>query len=467
MIQSRVFSDTSGTKIGGTELPSKGLWFLFSILALTWGSCAPLPVDKIHWDWEKLAELQPPQPKTPDYMVDIWTDTVLSQPGQPAIRGFGGRILFYQNSHDKPVVVDGTLTVYVFEENEAGNFDTKPTCKYVFLPEHLSRYYSRSKLGHSYSVWIPFDEAGSPRCEVMLLARFEDARSGKVIVSKPVRKSLPGPASQEQKFKTENRKTWAWGTKDSQPGLPSTTERGPEASARPQVESTTIDLPPAVAAKVLGLTSPQLPYPKTSEARTDSSRPISTQGENSAVMPEDPSQNTSSSTGPSAYGNFGFENYRPWPGEIDEISTAQSTGQPSREVQCGGGEIASGKQGRPTRPEFTRSWPPLGADRNLHSPARADPRQSAPAGLRAEFADPPQETLQTGQKVGNRRPLQLPVQRGPIVVPSFSPGRTQPHPVVWPGRHPAEPEWFLPYPEPTDPEAAGLSTLSGSENPNW
>jgi hypothetical protein len=201
MLQLQASSEISETAIGERAVPGRGLGVVLCVLALSLESCAPLATEKITWDWAKLTELQPPKPKTPDYMVDIWTDTVLTQPGQPAIRGLGGRILFYQNSHEKPVAVDGTLTVYVFEEQEEGNFDTKPACKYVFLPEHLSRYYSRSALGHSYSIWIPLDEAGSPRREVMLLARFEDARSGKVIVSKPVRKSLPGPASEKEKQK--------------------------------------------------------------------------------------------------------------------------------------------------------------------------------------------------------------------------------------------------------------------------
>ena len=41
----------------------------------------------------------------PDKVVAVWTDTVASTAGQPPIRGFGGRLMFYQGSTDLPIKV--------------------------------------------------------------------------------------------------------------------------------------------------------------------------------------------------------------------------------------------------------------------------------------------------------------------------------------------------------------------------
>mgnify|MGYP000036803277 FL=1 len=465
MFQLRASSEISEIGIGETTLPGRGLRFVLCLFTLSLGSCAPLTTGKITWDWGKLTELQPPKPKTPDYMVDIWTDTVLTQPGQPAIRGLGGRILFYQNTHEKPVVVDGTLTVYVFEEKEEGNFDTKPACKYVFLPEHLSRYYSRSALGHSYSIWIPFDEAGSPRREVMLLARFEDARSGKVIVSKPVRKSLPGPASEKEKQKETTAQAWYRGGDLSRPDSNASPSGEIKPSSRPQVESTTIDLPPAMAAKILGVSQSELPQQPPPPPGTQAPEPGGPSTRMTPLVPEDNSQNIGPSASQSLEPGLYFQSST-LRKEEGNISGAKSAG-PVSPLNFGGAQSHPSPGGRFGLREPTRFPGSLGGEEDLQPPGSAALREfAAPGPPGGESADPYPETIQTGQRPGNRRPPQFPAQRGPVVVPSFSPGRTQPHPVVWPSRPPGGPQWFLPHLEPTDPEAAGLAIPPGSECPN-
>ena len=45
-----------------------------------------------------------------------WSDTILTQTGHPPIRGFGGRLMFYEGKSEEPIKVDGTLVVYAFDE---------------------------------------------------------------------------------------------------------------------------------------------------------------------------------------------------------------------------------------------------------------------------------------------------------------------------------------------------------------
>ncbi len=108
--------------------------------------------------------------ETPTRIVAIWTVAVAHSPGGPPMRGFGGRLMFYGNQLDEPLRVQGTLIVYAYEEsNPADAQQTAADRKYVFTPEQLAQCYSKSSLGHSYSVWIPWDKVGGPAQEVSLL----------------------------------------------------------------------------------------------------------------------------------------------------------------------------------------------------------------------------------------------------------------------------------------------------------
>ena len=115
-------------------------------------------------------------PVIPNRMVTPWTDTVLQQPGQPGIRGLGGRIMFFATDEKKSVPTDGTLTIFAYN-NTSGEgeiaISASPLKKFVFLPDQLPKHYSKSALGHSYSFWLPWGVTNGPPRELSLIARFE------------------------------------------------------------------------------------------------------------------------------------------------------------------------------------------------------------------------------------------------------------------------------------------------------
>ncbi|MEX2307833.1 MAG: hypothetical protein WD738_09595 [Pirellulales bacterium] len=132
-----------------------------------------------------------PEEGTPVRLVGTWTDTVFNQPGQKPQRGFGGRLLFYEKNNDKPILVDGQLVVYAFDESGRDPTDNKPTRRYVFPPDQMPSHMSMCEMGTSYSFWLPWDEAGGPRTEVSLICRFEPM-GGAVITSEQTKHLLPG-----------------------------------------------------------------------------------------------------------------------------------------------------------------------------------------------------------------------------------------------------------------------------------
>ncbi|WP_373650945.1 hypothetical protein [Schlesneria sp. DSM 10557] len=125
----------------------------------------------------------------PTRITTLWSNTILNQLGKKGVRGFGGRIMFHGRDNEKPVRVEGTLTVYAFDETVRPS--TVPERKFVFTPEQFEKHYSRSKLGHSYSVWLPWDEVGGEPRRITLLARFEPV-DGPMVMSENSLQILPG-----------------------------------------------------------------------------------------------------------------------------------------------------------------------------------------------------------------------------------------------------------------------------------
>jgi len=170
------------------------LFLLTSLLATASSGCTRFE----RWDspdWLGFTD----KPKVPSRMVAMWSDTILQQPRKPGVRGIGGRVMFYVSAQSEPVKVDGTLTVYAYDDSNDGPHNGPPDRKFVFLADQLPTHYSDSQIGHSYSFWLPWDEVGGEQRKLNLIARFED-ESGKTVTSELSQQVLPGklPAQEEQ-----------------------------------------------------------------------------------------------------------------------------------------------------------------------------------------------------------------------------------------------------------------------------
>jgi hypothetical protein len=133
-----------------------------------------------------------PDPETPARFATTWTEATLTRAGQPPQRGFGGRLLFYQKEAAEPVRVEGQLVIYAFDETNGDPLTAEPTRRYVFPADQLALYESESTLGPSYSVWVPWDNAGGSETKVSLIARFEPKEGG-VVVGEQTHHYLAGP----------------------------------------------------------------------------------------------------------------------------------------------------------------------------------------------------------------------------------------------------------------------------------
>lgn len=129
----------------------------------------------------------------PRTLAVVWTPAVLQAPGATPTRGLGGLVTFYGNDRNTPMKVEGQLTVYAYRDSPGKSEKTAPDVKYVFPAEQLATHYGKSALGHSYSIWLPWDRAGGPRQDITLTACFEPAE-GELVMGTPTRVVLEGPS---------------------------------------------------------------------------------------------------------------------------------------------------------------------------------------------------------------------------------------------------------------------------------
>jgi hypothetical protein len=153
----------------------------------TFTGCASWDLSKsLHWPFGN-----DEKPAKPEKVLAMWTDTVLYHSNDAPIRGFGGRLMFYEAKNEKPVKVDGKLTVYAFVEDSRQPDNARPDRKYVFTADQLPAHYSKSTIGHSYSVWLPWDEVGGPQQAISLFILFEP-KEGAPVKGQITRQMLPG-----------------------------------------------------------------------------------------------------------------------------------------------------------------------------------------------------------------------------------------------------------------------------------
>ena len=161
-------------------------------LAAFGNGCSSLDMSKgIPWGEGKDGKFDVPM-----QVAAFWTDAVQSQTDKPGSRGFGGRLYFYSKDPNKPVKVKGSLVVYAFDETNRDPKNVVPDKKFVFLPDQFEKKYSKSDVGPSYSIWLPWDEVGGQQKQISLIARFTDNK-GVMIASDPSKVVLPGSAPEK------------------------------------------------------------------------------------------------------------------------------------------------------------------------------------------------------------------------------------------------------------------------------
>ena len=169
-------------------------WMIVAIAAVHLCGCQSLSLNGAK-NWFGLApKVKETEFGTPVKVSTMWTPAVLNRVGQAPTRGFGGRLYFY-DANNKPIPVEGQLVVYAYNDGQRAASHQTPDAKYAFTPEQFTTHYSATDLGASYSIWIPWDQVGSPQMEISLVPIFT-ASSGQLVIGQSSRCLLAGPTGQ-------------------------------------------------------------------------------------------------------------------------------------------------------------------------------------------------------------------------------------------------------------------------------
>ena len=119
----------------------------------------------------------------------------------------------------------------------------------MFPREQFARHESQSKLGPSYSVWIPWDEVGGAQKHISLIARFEP-HEGPLVVGEHIRHLLPGinsiaeqPASTTPVVQLARHSRSAEEKLEVAHAFSDTKDLSQPADAKPRQQVTSISLP--------------------------------------------------------------------------------------------------------------------------------------------------------------------------------------------------------------------------------
>ena len=201
---------------------------------------------------------------TPERMAVLWSSTAMSGRDGKAIRGFGGRIYFYDKKN-KPIRVDGELTVYAFDDSE-NNKQTNPDRTYKFGQDTLQRHFSTTQIGPSYSIWIPWDPAGGESKAIALLPMFKTEK-GQIVRGEHTLTNLAGKSQPQSTAKlpfrvVESSPTVVTKPRANESAAPTNYPEqqasyvGESATALPtppRMQSTTIDVPRSMAMRLNAL----------------------------------------------------------------------------------------------------------------------------------------------------------------------------------------------------------------------
>jgi hypothetical protein len=229
-------------------------WTLLIAIAFCTG-CSSLDKDwKKKLPWSPESRIKTSKFETPSHLIAIWSPDVLAQPGKPPARGFGGRIYFY-NEKNQAVPVEGQLVVYGYDDLQNSHHPGQPQRKFAFTPDQFTKHFSNSELGASYSIWIPWDEAGGEQRHISLVPIFT-ATSGQVVMGQQAINVLPGRSGSQEEVQASAPQVSSQLRFPMHAGIQGNPAGGIQAAAferdtveaqpRPRLRTSTIHLTPAL-----------------------------------------------------------------------------------------------------------------------------------------------------------------------------------------------------------------------------
>lgn len=112
-------------------------------------------------------------------------------------KGFGGHIYFITHSRGLPSEVKGSVRIYVFDDLGTPEEQAKPIHQFDFPAESWKGHLAMSKLGPSYSIFIPYTRPGGRAANCALRIRYTPEK-GAPVFSQMVSLAMSGTGAKAQ-----------------------------------------------------------------------------------------------------------------------------------------------------------------------------------------------------------------------------------------------------------------------------
>lgn len=165
----------------------KPLFTAIAILLLSTTGCASLGSF-----WEKppaypLATKERPATQ----IIAMWRPSNGTHDGRPT-RGFAGNVMFFTSKDTMPALVNGTVRVYVFDDQGTPEEQAKPIRQYDFPGPVWNTYAELSKIGPAYNLFIPYPRPGNHEATCTLSMRLIPDDGGPALFSEEAHITLDG-----------------------------------------------------------------------------------------------------------------------------------------------------------------------------------------------------------------------------------------------------------------------------------
>jgi hypothetical protein len=153
-------------------------------------------------------------------IVCLWEPAEGRDPDGLPCRGFAGQIIFLSSRNALPVKVDGDIRIYLFDDVGTAEEQSKPFHQFDFDSGAWQGQLSKSAVGPSYSVFVPYVRRGQFNAKCTLRVRLHP-KSGPLVFSDASTLSLraetsnsemaviSGPAATEEEMHSLLQQTFA------------------------------------------------------------------------------------------------------------------------------------------------------------------------------------------------------------------------------------------------------------------
>ncbi len=143
----------------------------------------------------KLWNSKPPRATAANPVTEIvclWEPTEGQNANGIPSRGFNGQILFFVRGNDSPVLVDGDVTIYEFDDYGPRESWGTPISE-IRVPAHeWNSYLVNGMLGPTHTIFVPYPRTHSNNVNCSLRLKFTPSDGSPVVYSRLTSVTLPG-----------------------------------------------------------------------------------------------------------------------------------------------------------------------------------------------------------------------------------------------------------------------------------